>query len=450
MSKKVQTQLSVAMDTRGAMRLFLGLMLGAIDNKDSPLFDKQDRSWIEAITPDQQKEINELLNLLGVISELNFIRNNRGFLAEVGISLKSKAEAEKVRKRFNELISSSYISSIIEYYFLQDKAPKKVKKVKMSGNLLDQLLKYDYPAERKGKQLELWEDIGYAMREALASKGINKETAVQKIVEGIRLTRAEDKVLNALLQLLNRKSQTTKPEEEDYFTGNQKPVPTVYGGKDTVAPKLLFTLYELTQAYTGDSRPSGKEIINVKRTLQTLASKDFAIRYSKDERLPNGNKKKREIEAFEKLVKILKLTETETSKDNVELSKKTEIVVVLSPIVRDEINTKFIEYPEDLGRRTEIAYGSSFVSEETIRLRNYLLRHKSNKRWSATMEINLERLYYILSEKEMKNYRRSRAAKETDKALETMKTLGLLKDYRLESGAAGQDKVVLEVNREFE
>jgi hypothetical protein len=65
-------------------------------------------------------------------------------------------------------------------------------------------------------------------------------------------------------------------------------------------------------------------------------------------------------------------------------------------------------------------------------------------------EIYLDRLYYVLSEKYMKGNRISKAKEELKRAIDTVKALGLLLDYKIETGATGEPKIIFDVNKDWE
>ena len=123
--------------------------------------------------------------------------------------------------------------------------------------------------------------------------------------------------------------------------------------------------------------------------------------------------------------------------------------MVLHPIFRRQIDSKFILYPVDINKRTIIAYGNNKVSEATLRLRDYLMRELSSKHYNP--EIMLDRLYYLLAEKQMRESRKAKVKKDTDKALETVKKLGLLKSYKtVKAKTTGEPKVVFTLNKDFD
>jgi len=317
-------------------------------------------------------------------------------------------------------------------------------KFKRSGHLTDQMLKYTYPKDNNA-QLSIWDSLSDNTKSQ-----INKaQVEVTEIVEGIRLSPSEQKVIDSLCKLLHERSQTFKPDKEDYYAGNAGYSLVEYGGENrTPAPQLAFTLYELTQEYKGGEYVSGKDIDNVKSVLQELDEKRFLLSYVETTKTQKGGRIERKIEDFRKLVHILKISETEFSKEDVELSKKEETVILLNPIFRRQINSKFILYPNDINRRTIIAYGSHNLSEITLRLRDYLMREISSKRYEP--EINMERLYWMLSEKWMKESRKKKVRDYTDKALETCKALGLLLSFKVKQSSTGEPKIIFKLNEDWE
>lgn len=323
--------------------------------------------------------------------------------------------------------------------------PKKGKGwYKKAGHLTDQILKFNYPKEETA-QLSIFDTLQHETR-------IDIETAkveVTEVVEGIKLSPSEQKLVDCLCKLLHERSQTTDPNSKDYFSGNGGYELDDYGGdKNTPAPKLVFTLYELAKEYKGGDYVGGKDIENIKAILQALDSRRFLFSYVETTPKKGGGRIERKIEDFRKLLHILKLSETEYSKDNIELSKREETVIVLSPIFRRQIERKFILYPNDITRRTIIAYGSHNISDTTLKLREYLMRELSSKRYKP--EIYLDKLYYQLNEKWMKESRKKKVKEFTDKALETCMMLGLLISYEIKTGATGEPKIVFTLNHEWE
>jgi len=328
----------------------------------------------------------------------------------------------------------------------REKALKKKEKpgsFKRAGHLTDQILKYNYPKDHSG-QLPIFNSLTDKTQSDIKEGGI---VEVEEVVEGIRLSPSETKVIDCLCKLLHERSQNSDPKNEDYYSGN-KPYDLIeYGGGKTPAPNLAFTLYELTKEYKGEEYVGGKDIENVKQILTELDNKRFLLSYKETTKKKDGGRIESKIEEFRKLVHIAQISQTEYSKDGIELSKTQETIVVLSPIFRRQIDSKFILYPNDINRRTIIAYGSQNLSDIALRLRDYLLRELSYKHYEP--EIGLERLYYLVAEKWMKESRKKKVKEYTDKALETVKALGLLLSYEVKPGATGELKVVFNLNKEW-
>lgn len=313
---------------------------------------------------------------------------------------------------------------------------------KRSGHLTDQLLKYNYPKDR---QPSLFDNLNSETLKDIEVAGVE----VAEIVEGIKLSPSETKVIDCLCRLLHDNSQNLDAKKEDYYAGNKGYELVEYGGdKNTPAPKLAFTLYELTREYKGGEYVAGKDIENVKQILKELDSKRFLLSYVETTKKKDGGRIERKIEDFRKLISIVKISETEYDKEDIELSKKEETVILLNPIFRRQINSKFILYPNDINRRTIIAYGSHNLSDIALRLRDYLMRELSSKRYEP--EINLDKLYYLLAEKWMRESRKKKVKEYTDKAIETVKALGILLSHEIKTASTGEPKVVFILNKDWE
>ncbi len=330
----------------------------------------------------------------------------------------------------------------VDLIALKNEAPEK-EQYKCSGHFIDQVLKYDYPKDNK--TLLVFENL----QENTKRNIINANVEKTEIVEGIKLSPSEQKVIDSLCKLFHEKSQTSEPEKDDFYTGNLGYEMMAYGGdKNTKAPKLGFTLYELTLEYKGGGALSGKDVENVKDILHELDKRRFLLSYVETTRNKDGSRTERKIEDFQKLIHILKISETTISKKELELSKKEDTIILLNPIFRRQIGSKFILYPKDINRRTIIAYGTHNISEITLRLRDYLMREASSKRYVT--EIYVDRLYYLLAEKWMKESRKKKVKEYTMIALQTVITLGLLSNYAIVEGASGEPKIIFNINENWE
>ena len=323
-----------------------------------------------------------------------------------------------------------------------EKEDNKVGKFKRSGHLTDMELKYNYP-KNKGGQLSIFDILGDKTIKDIDVSGVDRS----EVVEGIRLSPSETKVIDCLCKLLHHNSEIFDPKGKDYYTGNLKPEIVEYMDSTTPAPKLSFTLYKLAKEYTGGVNPSGKEIENIKKVLIGLDSKKFLIRYTENIKGKGGEWIKREYEKFRPIIHLDKATLSYGVGD-VEHYRKSELVIVLHPIFRRQIDSKFILYPNDIVDRTNIAYGSPNVSSVTLKLRDYLMRELSSKHYKP--EIGVEKLYYQVGEKWMKQSRKSKVKQYTEKAIETVTNLGLLESYEIKSGATGEDKIIFTLNKKWE
>jgi hypothetical protein len=327
--------------------------------------------------------------------------------------------------------------------------PKGKGKYKRSGHLQDQLLKYVYPRDGSS-QLSIFDSLQEGTKKDIEGvSGIE----VTEIVEGIRLSPSETKVVDSLCKLLHERSQTLDPRKEGYYSGNAGSFLVPYGDKQTLAPNLAFTLYELTSEYKGGDYVSGRDLENVAQVLRELDAKRFLMSYVETYSEKKGGKTIQtiqKVEEFQKLIRIVRLSETKYSKEGaelVELSKKEETVISLNPIFRSQIDSKFILYPNDITKRTTIAYGSHNLPETTLKLRDWLIRAHSAKRYKP--EIGLDRLYYLLAEKWMNESRKKKVKEYTEKALETVIALGLLVSYEIQPSATGEPKVVFTLNKDW-
>jgi hypothetical protein len=354
---------------------------------------------------------------------------------------------DEVERKKEELLQLEQIKLVLKDSLerLRSKEEKGKKKgsYRAAGHLIDQRLKYNYPRET-ASQRSLFDSLEESTQKEIQKQGIE----VTEIVEGIRLSPPETKIIDCLCKLLHDSSENKDKKAKDYYSGNKGVELVQFAGETSPAPKLAFTLYELSKEYKGGEAPSGKDIEIVRQILQALDDKKFLLSYIETAHKKEGGRIERKIEEFRKLIHIVKISLTEYSRENTELSKKEDTVIILNPIFKRQIDSKFIKYPHDINKRTIIAYGSHNLSEIALRLRDYLIREHSSKRY--TPEVYLEKLYYILAEKWMKESRKSKVKQYTEKALETVKALGLLSEYEITQGAAGEQKIVFTLNKEFE
>jgi hypothetical protein len=318
--------------------------------------------------------------------------------------------------------------------------PKDKNPFKVSGHFVDQKLKYYQPG---AVALDLFDSLKKETKEKIVELNIERTT----VVEGIRLAPSEQKVIDALCKLLHQKSHTKDPNDQAYYTGNKGVMTVAYGGKNEDAPQLAFTLYELTKEFKGEDLPSGKDLSNVSSILHEIEAKRFLLSYTETTHKPGGKRTERKIEEFQALVKIMKYSEVDYNSSDEITRQQQEIIVSLNPIFKHQIDSKFILYPYDINRRTIIAYGSHNIADASLRLRDWLMRAKSYGHLQA--EIDTEKLYWLLCDKWMKEKRKKKVGEYVDRAILTATRLELLLGHETITGAAGQSKVVFNINKDF-
>jgi hypothetical protein len=345
-----------------------------------------------------------------------------------------------------KILLDMHISTLLQRRLEDFKKAQKKKnkeskgKFKKSGHLVDQTLKYNYPKDNNS-QLELFNSTTI---EDIKKAGVE----ITEVVEGIKLSPSEHKVIDSLCKLLHSNSQTIDPKKEDYYSGNGDLELISYGGDSkAVVPKVYTTLYELTKEYKGEDYVSGKDIENIKQILTELDKRKFLIRYKEETKGKGGEWIKKEYEAFRPLIYIDKATLSYGLND-VEAYKKEETIIVLNPIFTRQIDKKYVVYPNDINRRTMIAYGSHNISEIALRLRDWLMRALSSKHYEP--EIGVDRLYHLLAEKWMKESRKKKVKEYTEKAIDTVKALGLLISYEEKRNVSGEPKIVFKLNKNWE
>jgi hypothetical protein len=331
---------------------------------------------------------------------------------------------------------------------------ERITKFRVSGHSIDQKLKYN-----SGQQANLFDSLSPRVRDE-----IRKRIKDEVLVEGIRISPAEDKLLNAILKIFWDKS--TQDEKGNLIkAGNMPFVTNAYGGTEAQFPQIAFKAAELYKEYTCSNDYAGSEIEHIKETIQELARKRFLIIYKRKITTTDTNGKiieerEQRIEDFINLFKVvtfLDLTKKEAEeidKGNLKLkAEKSEIVILLNPIFIDQIDTKFIEYPIDINKRTAIAAGGhSRVTQSINNLRDYLIRAISanKKKKIAITEINMDKLPFLLGlDKYFKQRKRKRIEEIINRAVETVVNMRLVNKAERIEGVNGQYKFVFELNLDF-
>lgn len=377
--------------------------------------------------------------------EFNFLKTiSTLYPIEVSINIKNLPENKETQNLLiDDFIFTIYnkISipkEISESYYI--KTPTYIQ----SGHYGDMKLKHNYKEIKKGIDTTIdFEDIGLA-------EFIREE----KVVLGIRLSVSEDRVLNSILKLLHDKSDRNLGSE-NFFRGNLPVEKNRYGGQIVDFPVLKFSPSELYKEYIGKNDYSGAEAIHVKETLVNLASKNFLFIYKRHKFDEKGNELLDRIEEYQPLLKIIQYYENITPQEDLELdnnkklSEKGTIVVSLNHIFIDQIDTKFIEYPNDINQKTVIASGGvRKVTESNIKIRDYFLRELSNGH--STCEINDDKLPYILGlDNFIKAGKKKRIEKKVLDSITFALNLKIISNYEIISGSQSQDKYKFYLNTSF-
>lgn len=325
---------------------------------------------------------------------------------------------------------------------LQGKKPK----FKQSGHYIDQKLKHSYDSEVKNQPAVI-DKISAQLKSRIPDK---------IMVEGIKISQAEDKLMNAILKLLQDKSSSD-------LLGNLPAQKSLYGGESRDYPMLRFTPAELYREYTGGYY-SGRDVEIIKETLVKLEARSFLIVYERHREVRSGLRTETvidRVEDYQPLVKIKTFFEGLTKEEHDKISKgdkemrekKAEIIIQLNPIFIDQIDSKFIEYPTDINRITSIAAGgANKVTESICALRDYFLRSISNNKSKniTYTSINYDKMPYILGlDKYIKEGRRSLINVRIKQAIEAALNIGVITEYKEVIGAENQKKFDFTLNLDF-
>ena len=365
---------------------------------------------------------------------------------------RKKNKTQNIIDVVNVLATTSTLSNIAELPYIN-----LGEKVRQSGHFIDNKLKYNKPSDEPPT---LFDDL------LPETKNLIEEKNIETITEGIRLSKTGEKLINSILNLLQRKSNTkinekNKPAEpEKFYTGNLPAEKIKFGGSLLAPPMLRITPHELFTEVTGSKDYSGFDIKTYNTALMELSSKQYLIKYKRHRKIVTDKKFKTVIDRVEEylpLIKIVKyyegLSKEEDKlldeKDNNLSQKRGEIILKLNPLFIDQLDTKFILYPVDINKKTEIASGGSHkVTEAITKLRDYLSRAMSNKNYTVTIDkINLP---YILGlDNYIKESRKKLISQRVEESLQAVKNLGLALEIREITGAKYQPQYQFILNKDF-
>lgn len=328
----------------------------------------------------------------------------------------------------------------------------KTKRYRQSGHLVDQKLKFQTP-----KQMTIFDALMPETKQKI------EESRFEVRAEGIRLSYAENKLIHALNLLLFEKSQNSDPNSDSFYSGNVPSEIVPYGVPDgkSQAPVLKFRPSELYKAFTSTNSYSGADIKFIIDTLYQLESKKVLIKYDRVKKVKQGNKITEltdRIEDFQSLIKIMSFISdlTNEEKENIDEKQSSvreergEIIIALNPIFRDQIDTKYIEFPEDMQKRLVIAAGGhKKVTASMQILMEYMLREISANRF--TPQINEDKLPYILGlEKYITQNRKKLLKERIDKDIQAVFNLGIILKIENLPNKDGKMKWVFHLNKDYE
>ena len=338
---------------------------------------------------------------------------------------------------------------------LQPEKARKSRKFRQSGHFVDQKLKFTVPSDPSPSLFDL---ISTETKDKITRNNVEIRT------EGIRLTAPQDKLMTALMRLLHEKSEHRNEKAENFYRGNLETQVVPYGGRGQKSPSAMIRIYpaELYKAYLDSGDYSGADIKFIKTLLQDTEQQKFLIIYERKYEVSSnkGHKEYRtdRIEDFQSLFKIVRFFEGLTEEERRELDqnnetvreKRGELVIAFNPLLTDQINAKYVEYPEDINRRTMIACGGhKLVTESVIALRDWMLREISTKR--KTAEINDTKLPFLLKlDKYVQQKRKKLIQARIQTAIQAVKNLGLITHHEMAVGASGQWKHIFHLNLDFE
>lgn len=356
---------------------------------------------------------------------------------------------------------ASTLENLLPFAFVKPKP--RTKKTRTGKHLVDNILKTNYPIKESPT---LFDSLQEDSKKNILKAGVNTEMINQK-GEGIKLSKGEYKVLIALANILQRKSQNKDSKEEDYYLGDQignpeininQTVKTTEGKKITVkAPAVKFTFYEIAKEFTGGKHPGGNTVSEVANILTELANnpeKKALIRYQKTIDLGAGNERRYTLEGFHSLLRIDTLKLEDINKEGKVVDSKKEHIVQLHPVFREQIEKLFIDMPE----LKEIikAYGSPNVSEVAIKFILELSRAFSNgyhlpkdKEGTPYYTIGVEKLYQRVGEKYLRESRKHLIKKFLDKSIEVATGLGMIEKYELTTGKTGDLQYKFYLNPDY-
>lgn len=282
------------------------------------------------------------------------------------------------------------------------------------------------------------------------------------ICEGIELSEAEHRLTTALTLLLKEKSEYKDEDSKDFYLGNNNQGEVMkWGSESILVPIIKIAPSEIYKAYTGNNDYSGRDIIQIDKTLKDLANTKRLVRYKRERIISKNGKPHTVVDIIEKDIPLIDITylfegvskEEEALIEQGDIAtrkNKGEISIKLHPIFNDQIKDKYVLVPMDIIPRLNEASGGGRSHKATTIFNDYLLKEKSVRRPNYTSTINKENLITLLHLTKLKQQRKKAEIEvRIQHAIDTSIKLGLLLKYDLVIGAEGQEKYVFIVNKDF-
>ena len=388
-----------------------------------------------------------------LLADLKSIGINSRLLTDNSKLDRGNIELSEVNSKFRATAKIEFDSLIDQIFTKESSLPasRKTNTYRQSAALYDQMLKSPKPVDG---QMKLFDTYGGVKDNEF------EDVQFSRAITGLGLSAAEGKLVNALSKMLDIKSQTKNPKENNYYLGNTNKINTVqddfevkHEGKNSIEKKitrayseLTFTYYELAQVFTRKDVPPGKDIENVVSIANNFAEKSFFIKESYKYRERDGTIVTQSLKKKRKMIFIDEASQTRNKDGKIDIEK--EQVITLDPLFNYEIGKRFITRSDDLDERIELAYGSKKISREVEQLTKYLLRSKSAK--NLKPQITLDKLYWQISAINMQASRKARAKKNTQKAIDTLVKAELLLSYKITDAKTGEKKTIFHINKDAE
>lgn len=314
--------------------------------------------------------------------------------------------------------------------------------VRQSGYLSEQL---SFSRKKAEDVINKNRDVLRDILEREGGKLLSESISIEDI--GVRLEPSGHRLLNAFTCLLHDKSENENVDSESFYMGNDKTEVVSFGGYERKAPRIRISENELIKEYLGRDKYSGKDQINLKKVIKSVAEKLFTITI--EQKVTDKKGKETTISIIDNLP-LFRVQEIN------EYDGRREYLISLNPIYVEQIQSKYVLLPRDLNRRisTVIPHGNA-GTEAVYILLNYLLHQCLQGSWSKDdnayiTEINEETLLSKLKlDKHIKKRQPKRAKEGLNGAIQATIAMGICRGCEELEGAKGQKKYRFIINKNY-